>query len=52
MRMSMHDDACCRVGVVDGQILCFYMLEPPEAIEPISLGTLLRVGLCESSHAP
>jgi hypothetical protein len=44
MRMSLN---ACRVGVVDGEVKCFYMLEPPEAMQPLPLSTMLLAGLCK-----
>ena len=42
--------SACRASIVDGKVQCFYMLEPPEALEPLSLGTMLfQAGLCEYS---
>lgn len=37
----------CRVAMVGEKVRCFYMLEPPEMLEPLSLGTMLWAGLCE-----
>eukprot|EP00038_Savillea_parva_P003509 m.126743 g.126743 ORF g.126743 m.126743 type:complete len:232 (-) comp11195_c1_seq1:5105-5800(-) len=34
-----------RLGKQDGAAVCFYLLEPPEAMAPLSLGTMLWAGL-------
>lgn len=44
LRMEIN---ACRAGLnEDGIILCFYILEPPEAMEPLPLSTMLWAGLC------